>query len=122
VAAAAHGLASLSDPARAEPLLRRALAIREKVLGPEHPDVAQDLAALGLLLWSEKKDPKAEEMLQRALKDREKALGPDHPLVVEVLLYQAALLRQTERVAEAKKLEARAQAITVRHAEENPRP
>ncbi len=27
----------------AEPLYKRALAIREKALGPEHPDVAQSL-------------------------------------------------------------------------------
>ena len=50
--------------AKAEPLYRRSLVIREKALGPEHPDVAQSLenyAALlrklkpirSLLPWSE---------------------------------------------------------------------
>lgn len=29
--------------AEAEPLFRRSLAIREKALGPQHPDVAQSL-------------------------------------------------------------------------------
>jgi hypothetical protein len=36
--------------AQAKPLFERALAIREKVLGPEHPDTAkirQNLSALG---------------------------------------------------------------------------
>jgi uncharacterized protein HemY len=35
--------------AEAEPLLKRSLAIREKVLGPDHPDVGQSLAALAEL-------------------------------------------------------------------------
>ena len=34
----------------AEPLYRRALTIREKVLGPEHPDTAASLTALGATL------------------------------------------------------------------------
>ena len=34
----------------AEPLHKRSLAIREKVLGPEHPDFAQSLASWGLVL------------------------------------------------------------------------
>ena len=33
----------------AEPLCKRALEIREKVLGPEHPDVAKQLNNLALL-------------------------------------------------------------------------
>ncbi len=36
--------------AEAEPLYKRALAIKEKVLGPEHPEVATSLSNLGLLL------------------------------------------------------------------------
>lgn len=34
----------------AEPLFTRALAIREKALGPEHPDVASSLNNLAVLL------------------------------------------------------------------------
>lgn len=36
--------------AEAEPLLKRSLAIREKVLGPEHPDVASSINSLAALL------------------------------------------------------------------------
>ena len=36
----------------AEPLFKRSLAIREKALGAEHPDVAQSLNNMGLLLKS----------------------------------------------------------------------
>jgi len=36
--------------ATGEPLARRAVAIRTRTLGPEHPDVAADMAALAALL------------------------------------------------------------------------
>ncbi|CAN0490807.1 unnamed protein product, partial [Scytosiphon promiscuus] len=38
--------------AEAEPLLERSLAIREKVLGAEHPDVARSLNTYAELLTS----------------------------------------------------------------------
>ena len=37
----------------AEPLFKRALAIREETLGPRHPDVAKILNNLALLLGSQ---------------------------------------------------------------------
>ena len=43
-------LRATSRLAEAEPLYRRALAIREKSLGPEHPDVAVGLNNLAVLL------------------------------------------------------------------------
>jgi tetratricopeptide (TPR) repeat protein len=53
----------------------------------------------------------ATPLFQRALAIREKVLGPEHPDTVTVLGNYADLLRQTNSEAEAKKLEARAQAI-----------
>jgi hypothetical protein len=41
---------ALGDYARARPLKERALAIREKALGPEHPDTATSLNDLALLI------------------------------------------------------------------------
>jgi hypothetical protein len=46
--------------AEAEPLPKRSLAIREKVLGPDHPDVGQSLAALAELYHAEDRDVDAE--------------------------------------------------------------
>jgi hypothetical protein len=40
--------------AEAEPLFRRAIAIDEKSLGPEHPNVARDLYNLAELLRATK--------------------------------------------------------------------
>ena len=53
----------------------------------------------------------AEPLYKRALAIREKALGPEHPDVATSLENYAALLRETARVDEAERLEARAKAI-----------
>ncbi len=43
-------IASQGTPEEAEPLFKRSLNIRERVLGPDHPDVAQSLNDLAGLL------------------------------------------------------------------------
>jgi tetratricopeptide (TPR) repeat protein len=53
--------------AEAEPLFKRALAIREKALGPDHPDVAWSLNSLGAFYADEGQYAKAEPIYQRAL-------------------------------------------------------
>ena len=69
---------------RTEPLKRRALAIDEKSLGPEHPDVATDLNNLALLLQATNRLTEAEPLYRRALAIDEKSLGPEHPDVARV--------------------------------------
>jgi tetratricopeptide (TPR) repeat protein len=49
-----------------EPLYQRSLAIREKALGPEHPDVAQSLNNLAALYKAQGQYAKAEAMKARA--------------------------------------------------------
>jgi tetratricopeptide (TPR) repeat protein len=63
----------------AEPLYRQALAISEKALGPDHPDVATSLNNLALLYRDEGRFAEAEPLFQQALAIIEMALGPDHP-------------------------------------------
>ena len=70
--------------AKAEPLLLRALAIREKALGPDHPDTAQSLNNLGALYAKQGAYAKAEPLHIRALAIMEKALGSNHPSTIEV--------------------------------------
>jgi tetratricopeptide (TPR) repeat protein len=106
--------------AEAEPLHQRALAIREKALGPEHADVAQSPNNLALLYKTQGKYAEAEPLYQRARAIWEKALGPEHPHVATALEDYADLLRKMDRDAEAEKLEARAQAIRAKHTQENP--
>ena len=52
--------------AEAEPLYKRALAIREKALGPEHPDVAQSLESYAALLRNTQRTTEATMMELRA--------------------------------------------------------
>ena len=63
----------------AEPLYRRALEIREKVLGLEHSDTAYSLNNLASLLDSKGDYETAKPLYQRALEIREKVLGAEHP-------------------------------------------
>ena len=65
--------------AKAEPLYLRALAIREKALGPDRPDTATSLKNLGYLYKEHGSYSKAEPLLQRALAIREKIQVPEHP-------------------------------------------
>ena len=62
--------------AEAEPLYKRALAISEKALGPDHPNVAMNLNSLALLFDAQARRTEAEPLYKRALAIYEKALGP----------------------------------------------
>ena len=92
--------------AEAEPLFRRALAIREAALGPDHPDTATSLNNLAVLLRAQGRYAEAEPLLRRALAIREAALGPDHPDTAISLNNLAVLLQAQGRYAEAEPLSA----------------
>ena len=72
-----HG--ALGAYAAARPLFERGLAIREKALGPDHPDIAVSLNNLATLLYAQGEFATARPLFERGLAIREKALGPDHP-------------------------------------------
>src|SRR5262249_44658590 len=78
---------------QAAPLLRDALAIREKVLGPEHPHTATSLNNLALLLQDQGDLAGARLLYERALAINEKALGPEHPATATSLHYLPPLPR-----------------------------
>ena len=78
-------VAERGDFAQAEALLERALAIREKVLGPDHPDVAIVLNNLAHVYFLQHNFVQEEALYQRALTIAEKFLGPDHPTVATYL-------------------------------------
>ena len=65
--------------AEAEPLYRRSLAIWEKQLGRDHPDVATSLNNLADLYQAMGRYAEAEPLYRRSLAIREKQLGRDHP-------------------------------------------
>jgi len=93
------------------PLAERALELREKVLGPEHPDVATALDELGQILHRKGEYARAEPPYQRALAIREKALGLEHPDVAESLNNLAFLYYERGDYGKAEPLYQRALAI-----------
>jgi multidrug efflux pump subunit AcrA (membrane-fusion protein) len=68
--------------AEAEPLYRRARSIKEKLLGPDHPDVAMTLNNLAVLYKKLGRREEAAQLYQQALSIFESALGPEHPQAV----------------------------------------
>jgi hypothetical protein len=84
--------------------MRRALAIDERSLGPDHPTVAIRLGSLAWLLKATNRVAEAEPLMRRALAIDERSLGPDHPTVARDLNNLALLLKATNRVAEAEPL------------------
>ncbi|KAL4986796.1 hypothetical protein BDW68DRAFT_120598 [Aspergillus falconensis] len=62
----------------AEEMYQRALAGREKQLGPDHTSTLNTVNNLGLLYADQGKLKEAEEMYQQALAGYKKAVGPDH--------------------------------------------
>jgi tetratricopeptide (TPR) repeat protein/transcriptional regulator with XRE-family HTH domain len=64
---------------QAEPLLKRALGMSEKVVSPEHPDTARLLNDLGWLYYHLGKYEQAESRYKSALIIRKQVLGAHHP-------------------------------------------
>ncbi len=93
---------------KAQSPLKQALAICEKVLGSEHPDVAKSLNNLALLYYSEGRYAEAEQLYRRALDIREKALDPEHSDMAKILDDLAELYRVQGKYTEAEPLVHRA--------------
>lgn len=71
----AFELYQLGSYAEAKPLFKRSLAIREKALGLEHPDVAQSLNSLAELYRAQGRYADAEALFKRSLVILKKASG-----------------------------------------------
>ncbi len=97
--------------ADAEPLYKRSLAIFEKALGPDHPDVAASLNNLAEVYRAQGKYAAAEPLYKRSLAIGEKVLGPKHPDVANSLNNLAELYRAQGKYAEAGPLYKRSLAI-----------
>src|SRR6266702_4146344 len=94
---AGYYLKESAQYAQAEPLYLRALAIREKIEGTEHPSTADTLHELAMLYWDQGKYELAEPLFQRALAISEKVLGPNHPDTVRRRKDYADLLQEMKR-------------------------
>jgi CHAT domain-containing protein len=83
------------------PLAQQVLTIYEKVLGPEHPNMAISLNNLALLYWSTGAYAQAEPLYKRALTIYEKVLGPEHPNTALSLANLATLSWERNRWSES---------------------
>ena len=79
-----------------------ALAILEKALGPEHPELAQYLNSMGSTLFSLNEFDRALETYRRALQIWERSLGTQHPEVAMVLNNMGSVLIEKGDYAQAR--------------------
>jgi len=92
----------------AEPLIRQALEISEKALGPNHPSTPASVNNLAALYQSQGRYNEAEPLYKRALEICEEALGPNHPHTASSLNNLASLYNEQGRYSEAEPLYKRA--------------
>ena len=102
---------SKGEYTEAKAIHERALAIKEKALGPDHPLVANSLNNLANAHERLGTHEAAKVLHERALAIREKALGPNHPLVAYTLNNLASIHASTGAYMAAKALFERALAI-----------
>jgi tetratricopeptide (TPR) repeat protein len=92
----------------AEPLWNSALAMCERVLGPEHPNTLTSLNNLAALYRSQGKYEQAEPLYQRALAGRQRVLGPEHPNTLNIVNNLANLYQNQGKYEQAEPLYQRA--------------
>src|SRR5262245_5644620 len=92
-------------------IAKRVLAIREKALGPEHPELGTSLSDLALLYYAQGRYAEAEPLVRRTIVILEKALGPEHADVAASLNNLAELYGAMGRYVEAEPLYRRSLSI-----------
>lgn len=95
----------------ARPYMERSLAIREQVLGAEHPITAASLDNLGVLLQKQGNLAEARPYLERSLAIREQVLGAEHPVTAVSLNNLGGLLQRQGDLAGAQPFFERSLAI-----------
>jgi CHAT domain-containing protein len=92
-------------------LAERVLAMMEKLLGPDHPNVASQLEAVASIYASLRRHAEAEGLRKRAIAINERAFGREHPSVALSLQGLGHLYRLQDRHEEAVPLLQRALTI-----------
>jgi tetratricopeptide (TPR) repeat protein len=109
-----YTLQAQGDLVGARAYYEQALAIRERVLGPDHPDTAESINGLGTLLQGQGDYRQAQMYLERALVINEQVLGPSHPTTAQSLRNLGVLLQDQANPVAARPLLERALAVTER--------
>lgn len=79
-------------------LAERTLAIAQKILGKEHPELATSLENLAILYQVQGNYQQVEPLLQRALVILEKVRGKEHPEIARILNNLAQVYQVQEKV------------------------
>lgn len=95
-------------PLTAAPLYERALSVRKRHLGSDHPDTLATLNNLGILLQEQGDMARAELLFRRAFAGQNRSLGPKHPETLTSLNNLAVLLWTQGKTVEAEPLFRRA--------------
>jgi tetratricopeptide (TPR) repeat protein len=102
------------EHARGEPLARRSVELRTRILGADHPITAADRAAWAALLEGLGRMTEAEEANLQALAVFEPRLGPDSLEVASTLTALAGIWRHADRLEDAERAYRRAVEIRER--------
>jgi len=94
--------------AEGEPIYQNALALHERLLGPDHPEIVQTLSGLASLYYEQGKYGQAEPLYQRALVMCEQAQGMSHVEVGKILNELALLYDAQGRYEQGEPLYRRA--------------
>ncbi len=101
----------MTDFAKAEPLVLRAVKIDQTLYGPDGAEALPNLTVLCSIYDRLAKPEKAAPCQGHLLAILEKQYGTDNPIVVPILTSQATALRALGRNEEAAKIEQRIKSI-----------
>ena len=88
-------------------MLKRAVEIYEKALGPDHPHTRTNVHNLAVFYANQQRFLEAEPYFKRELSTFEKTLGIEHPEVALLVQGYAHVLEKLGRGRDAHKLRAR---------------
>jgi len=104
-----------ADLSAASTYYQKALQIHTKLFGQSNPESAFDWLGVGATYARQRAFSQAEAALKQNIAMTEQAFGKEGTALVASCETMASVLKQTNRAAEAKQWEMRAQAIRARH-------
>jgi non-specific serine/threonine protein kinase/serine/threonine-protein kinase len=88
----------------AAPYELRAMATRDRLLGPTDKETLRSSEIMGKIRFDQGRFVEAESVHRRTLESRTRSLGPEHPETLRSMTYLAWVLRQMTRYDDAEKL------------------
>ena len=106
---------NIGDYKSAEPIAQTSSALREAVLGKNHPVTIQTMLNLTCVLERQDKFDEAEKTCRQALKRCESMRGVEYPLILLDIMHRLALILQDQnKYNEAKKIIQRSLVLSIR--------